>query len=83
MAESVEGASRQFEAALLRQVLSAAGFDRTLDGADTDDRDDTPVSSDRDIFGGLVAGALADAVAHADGLGLARDFTRSLDAKSR
>lgn len=83
MASSVEGASRQFEAVLLRQVLSATGFDRALRSADTDDPDENPDSGERDIFGGLVVGALADAVAQADGLGLARDIARSLDAKSR
>jgi len=72
-------ACRQFEAVVLRQSLEAAGFGRTAraGGPDSDDAPDEG-EPQTGIFQSLVVETLADAVARAGGIGLARELERAL-----
>jgi hypothetical protein len=76
MATQLSAACAQFEAVVLRQVLTAAGLDRavTMNNLVREDGDGDDSKAHDDVFGSLVVGALADAMSRAGGLGLARQL---------
>ncbi len=69
----LEEASRQFEAVLLRQMLSSLG--RATGGTSGQAGGST-------IYGSMVVDAVADAVSRAGGLGLGSMLTKALQAPS-
>jgi flagellar protein FlgJ len=65
----VARAAREFEAIFLRQILASLEKSGHMGGT---------ASTGSDVYGSMMVGALADAVANAGGVGLAKYVTTSL-----
>jgi Rod binding domain-containing protein len=65
----VARAAREFEAIFLRQILTSLEKSGHMGGT---------ASTGSDVYGSMMVGALADAVANAGGVGLAKYVTTSL-----
>jgi Rod binding domain-containing protein len=65
----VARAAREFEAIFLRQILASLEKSGHMGGT---------ASTGSDVYGSMMVGALADAVANAGGVGLAKFVTASL-----
>jgi peptidoglycan hydrolase FlgJ len=66
----VARAAREFEAIFLRQILTSLEKSGHMGGG--------TASTGSDVYGSMMVGALADAVANAGGVGLAKYVTTSL-----
>jgi hypothetical protein len=75
---SLASACREFEAGMLRQLLTEAGVGKRAQMA-ADDEDAADGTSRDDLVQGFFVDAMATALARDGGLGIGRELARSLE----